>query len=79
LEVIFHTLDFFRFLDDYDEGGEGLLEEQQVHAKGCCSWLALWIEVVLAIIFFLDAINGAIHLERQDVDKIQQIWYIGLF
>ena len=68
LEVIFHTLDFFRFLDDDDEGREGLLEEEQVHAKGCC-WLALWIEVVLAIIFFFDAINGAIHLERQDVDK----------
>ena len=68
LEVIFHTLDFFRFLDDDDEGREGLLEEEQVHAKGCC-WLALWIEVVLAIIFFFDAINGAVHLERQDVDK----------
>lgn len=69
LGVIFHTLDFFRFLDDDDEIAEDLLEEEQVHAKGCCSWLALWIEVVIAVIFFFDAINGSIHLERRDVDN----------
>lgn len=70
VEVFFNVLDFKEYFERNGVGEESLLQPATERAeKTRRETVALWIEVVLAVYFFIDSTSVAVHLSREQIHR----------
>ena len=69
IEVTFNVLDHKRYFDAEGTGEESLLQPIERRERSKNEVIAIYIELVLAALFFLDSTSVAFHLTRHQIHR----------
>ena len=72
-EVFFNVLDYKGYFDTWREGEASLLQPATERAEKTNTEMAsIWIEVILALYFFIDSTTVAVHLSQEQIHREAQ-------